>query len=380
MVSLLNLRQSPELIQYRVAGILFCVRIKGTDLLCGQDYTVDGLGMGTDGGMAIPAHGQGWRRLIRSPWEERFLFSSNEQSHCAEDEGKRGTGDQVYVELEVDARAGRKGQNLLVEEIGEGGSMTGGDGGGGGGEAVRVGRYRLTRWDFDLDFDFNAMRCCGRLAITTTSLDGVILSLLGIILPARGGLLLHSSGLVHCGRGYLFLGPSGAGKSTIARLWGDGDGVLNDELCILVPGAGGGVRGEGLNGQEQGDGQGPMNQVSDKSAWKLFATPFVGQSNRIPSPVFDGSELAVLAFISHAHGRKTRSKIITGSKALAALLKRVFCPLRTLEMTEQIMEGAESLIKAVPAVELEVSLEDGIWHSLHKIIGQPWISEEEEIV
>jgi hypothetical protein len=47
-----------------------------------------------------------------------------------------------------------------------------------------------------------------------------------------GVLLLHSSGVVHGGAGYLFTGSSGSGKSTIAML-SSGDTVLNDEICLV---------------------------------------------------------------------------------------------------------------------------------------------------
>jgi hypothetical protein len=52
-------------------------------------------------------------------------------------------------------------------------------------------------------------------------------------LATRDGGLLHSCGVAHEGRGYLFCGRSGAGKSTTAQLW-DGTGtVLNDDRTLL---------------------------------------------------------------------------------------------------------------------------------------------------
>ena len=43
--------------------------------------------------------------------------------------------------------------------------------------------------------------------------------LVGAILGAGHGVELHGVGIVHEGRGYLFVGQSGAGKTTTARLW-----------------------------------------------------------------------------------------------------------------------------------------------------------------
>ncbi len=45
-------------------------------------------------------------------------------------------------------------------------------------------------------------------------------------------LLLHSSGVIHNGRGYAFSGRSGAGKSTVARL-SPGATILNDEITAI---------------------------------------------------------------------------------------------------------------------------------------------------
>ena len=51
---------------------------------------------------------------------------------------------------------------------------------------------------------------------------------------ARGGLLLHASGIVREGKGYVFIGHSGAGKTTIAGL-SIPNVVLSDDLVIVRP-------------------------------------------------------------------------------------------------------------------------------------------------
>lgn len=51
---------------------------------------------------------------------------------------------------------------------------------------------------------------------------------------ARGGLLLHASGVIRNGKGYVFFGRSGAGKTTVTRLSGDAT-VLSDDLVIVAP-------------------------------------------------------------------------------------------------------------------------------------------------
>lgn len=56
-------------------------------------------------------------------------------------------------------------------------------------------------------------------------------------LPAFGGMLLHSSAVVHEDKGYLFSAPSGTGKSTHTQLWlkeFDGSYILNDDKPAIM--------------------------------------------------------------------------------------------------------------------------------------------------
>ncbi len=47
-------------------------------------------------------------------------------------------------------------------------------------------------------------------------------------------MLIHSTGLIRDGEGYLFVGKSGVGKSTVARLSAQSSTILNDDLTILL--------------------------------------------------------------------------------------------------------------------------------------------------
>jgi hypothetical protein len=49
----------------------------------------------------------------------------------------------------------------------------------------------------------------------------------------NGALLLHASGVIREGRGYVFFGPSGAGKSTISELAAATGDVVSDDLVII---------------------------------------------------------------------------------------------------------------------------------------------------
>jgi len=62
-------------------------------------------------------------------------------------------------------------------------------------------------------------------------IDGLILYYLTVI---HGDIMIHSSGITHSGKGYLFTGISGKGKSTMAGIWEkSGAKVIHDDRLIV---------------------------------------------------------------------------------------------------------------------------------------------------
>ncbi len=62
-------------------------------------------------------------------------------------------------------------------------------------------------------------------------LDGLIIYYLTVI---NDDILIHASGIINKGKGYLFSGVSGKGKSTMAKLWEDsGAKVIHDDRLVL---------------------------------------------------------------------------------------------------------------------------------------------------
>ena len=69
--------------------------------------------------------------------------------------------------------------------------------------------------------------------------DGLILYFLTSM---KGDIMIHGSGVISDGKGWIFTGKSGSGKTTMAKIFdSSGDRVVHDDRLILVKeGAGGG--------------------------------------------------------------------------------------------------------------------------------------------
>lgn len=141
-------------------------------------------------------------------------------------------------------------------------------------------------------------------------------------LAQDGGLVVHSAGVVHEGRGLLFAGTSGAGKTTISRLWNaHGATVLSDERNCLRPAA-----------------SGPT---------QIYGTPW---------PSVDGfwcnqqADLAAIFLIEHAPQNALQS--ITGAEAAARLYAFSFVPPFDPLLIAQSLRVAQRIAGAVPCFRL----------------------------
>jgi hypothetical protein len=105
--------------------------------------------------------------------------------------------------------------------------------------AVEQGRFRFWRRDFRVEL------IPGNPAVAEAwcesgfgiAVENVLRLCLSILIPLRGGLMLHASAIARDGLGFVFTGLSGAGKSTIIKLIGATEGTrsLGDEVTILLP-------------------------------------------------------------------------------------------------------------------------------------------------
>jgi len=142
------------------------------------------------------------------------------------------------------------------------------------------------------------------------------------LLSRHQGIMVHASGLVAQGQGFIFVGPSGAGKTTLANFWHGQRGVtvLNDERLI--------IRKKG-------------------GAFWLYGTPW--------NTVFSGCSSAAaplkkIFFISHA--RKNVIEKTTAPQAFYSLFSQLFLQYWDSEAVTTSLKFCEALLETVPSFHL----------------------------
>jgi hypothetical protein len=148
-----------------------------------------------------------------------------------------------------------------------------------------------------------------------------------------GVILLHSSGVIHGGGGFLFTGRSGAGKSTVARL-SPGDTVLNDEICLVR---------------------------LDGAVARAESTPFNG--------FFHGKRegsapLRCVCVLAHAPSHEVSP--LRAAEAVACILPQIVPPIGldecvTRGTVARMLDMAESLVRGVSVLRLGFRRDAGFW-------------------
>lgn len=187
--------------------------------------------------------------------------------------------------------------------------------------------YRFSRRDFEARFDLDS----GRLEVVASSESLAVESTLRIAvslrLPRRGGLLLHSSGVVEGGRGYVFSGHSGAGKTTTVRLLAPRP-PLGDDLVALVP---------------DGDG------------FQALATPFAGEYGPVAPR---SAPLARLYFIEQAP--EHRAIPLDAASARAAILRNTLAYVRDPDTASRFLDVAARIAASTPCAKLRFLRDGGV--------------------
>jgi hypothetical protein len=153
------------------------------------------------------------------------------------------------------------------------------------------------------------------------------------LLRGYDAVLMHASGAVRSGDGFLFVGASGAGKSTVADLSQDRT-VINDEVCLVEFGAGGAM---------------------------LCSTPFNGLYRRKHA-----ARAPLRAVVLLAHGSAHRLEPVGAADAVAALTGQVVAPLGLEDalsprVSVRMLDMAGRLAAAAPVLRLVFTPDPGFW-------------------
>ncbi|MFH1783720.1 MAG: hypothetical protein ABH868_02325 [bacterium] len=150
---------------------------------------------------------------------------------------------------------------------------------------------------------------------------------LHIFLQSLKGILLHASGAIYKGRGYLFTGPGGSGKSTAVNQL-NGTTVLSDE-CIGVK--------------------------KYMNSYYMFGTPFHGNNNQTA---------ALKGIFFPKKAKKMSFKKVKKTEALQRILSNMFLGVLEQNVMKNIIETLTELVEEVPCYEISFSLSSPILKGL----------------
>ncbi len=153
-------------------------------------------------------------------------------------------------------------------------------------------------------------------------------ALMVCLLSQARGVMMHASGVVDNGRGYLFVGRSTHGKSTMAKIWNKKAVILNDDRIIV--------------------------RYQDKRFW-IYGTPWHGEYNVVSAQKAPLDKIFVIS-----HGEKNNAGRITGANAVSMLLTRCFPPFWDKKGMDYTVEFYSKMVEAIPSYSLEFKPDEDI--------------------
>ena len=150
----------------------------------------------------------------------------------------------------------------------------------------------------------------------------------------RGGVVLHSAGLVFDEQAYIFVGRSGAGKTTLTRkAHPEGARVLSDDLNLVLP--------------------------SD-DGFDAFAVPFSGEFGRTVEQPGGSPRYPVAGLVLLERGSGPRARAATNSEAVARLLVGSPFVNADTDDPELVLDVLTDIARRVPVVKLLSGRDDSI--------------------
>jgi hypothetical protein len=193
--------------------------------------------------------------------------------------------------------------------------------------------WRISRGDFQAEWDTQSRRGHVRQSANPYSIDTVLRILHSLVLTEEGGFLVHAASAVRNGRAFLFSGISGAGKTTISRLAPPDVTLLTDEISYV----------------RKCDG-----------VYRAFGTPFAGELARIGENV--SAPIAALFFLGK--GPTNRREQISDAGAAAALLRNILFFAEDRALVHTVFQSACDFVRHVPVSRLVFRPDPEVWETI----------------
>jgi len=181
------------------------------------------------------------------------------------------------------------------------------------------------------EFDFIKKEARMRCALAPAGLNSFLRFIYSVILLKEQGFLVHASGLIKNGVGYIFPGKSGAGKTTITQLSPNAT-LLSDDLPLVKVGA-------------------PPS---------IFGTPFWGGL----AVAGEQTSAALGGIYFPVKDKEKYVERLTAKKVLEKLLSNTVFFFKKDEFSKQLFKLCFDLATSVPGYELHFSPDPSFWECI----------------
>ncbi|MEM7117498.1 MAG: hypothetical protein AAF614_34010 [Chloroflexota bacterium] len=164
----------------------------------------------------------------------------------------------------------------------------------------------------------------------------IVRIMLSYLLLEQNGCLIHSTGLIRNGQGYLFVGKSGAGKSTVARISAPTTKILSDDLTLT----------------QYRDGE-----------MSVFGTPFWGDFKGDNVNNF-GAPLQGIYFLRQAD-KNDVTQLAVGPAMRQLLGSVMYFGQEDRKTAVQILNIVKNLCTSIPCYTLDFVPDNSFWKLIH---------------
>lgn len=201
------------------------------------------------------------------------------------------------------------------------------------------GVYLVNSYNFEGEVNLDAGFAIVRVAPEWDSFDAFLRILYSLLLPRKKGIIVHASGVLRQGLGYVFAGLPESGKSTIAHL-SQRYTVIGDELLVL----------RRINSHVQ-----------------VFDTPFWndGPADRRTSP----AAVPVRAIFLLAKDKRTYLRKLGPLDTATRMLPNIFYEPEQLDLNQETLNALVEILEVTPSYHLHfIPVERELWRCLNEIV------------